>query len=469
MPLSDTFYQIKVSLRESDPLIWRQILVPVDCSLARLHLILQTVIGWENYHLHSFTVYGQEYGDPENDEWDERVIKDEHDFNLKQVNLLPGTTFEYVYDFGDGWVHDLEVEAIHLEGDDDPLPRCLAGERSGPPEDVGGVGGYYKYLKALKNRRHPEHKEWLAWRGPFDPLKFDLDAINARLFWLSNAAGAQLAGLGDVEELELVQDYYPSLTRWAQGLDGELVSTAETLPLRRDMLALLNYLQECKVTGTQSTGNLPLKPAQEISAQFVNPPAWKFELGNYVNHVRSSADIWAIYILMALAEVGGLVAGGPGRRLRVTRAGVEFLAAPPALQAWYLLAVWWIRVNWLIAFPYEGAGDQLPFGFNYLVGESLLRLPGDEECPLEPFADRLINQVGLVWNSKYQADAREVLGRLVNRSVLNPLVDFGILAARYETQAHVWGETKELVAFRLTRFGRHFLEPLVIPGRWVGG
>ena len=182
-------------------------------------------MGWENYHLHTFKIFGQEYGDPQNDEGGDRGTRDEHEFRLMDLDLVPGTTFEYLYDFGDGWLHDLEVEKISSDGDTAQIPCCLAGEFSGPPEDVGGLGGYYEYLRALKNRRHPEYKEWQAWRGPFDPLKFDL--------------------------------------------------------------VLLTYLRENKVIGTQSTGNLPLKPAQEISAGFVDPPIWKFELGDYVSHVRA--------------------------------------------------------------------------------------------------------------------------------------------------------------------------------------
>jgi hypothetical protein len=49
----------------------------------------------------------------------------------------------YEYDFGDGWIHRLTLEDIHVQ----PLklarlPRCLAGKRACPPEDSGGVPGY---------------------------------------------------------------------------------------------------------------------------------------------------------------------------------------------------------------------------------------------------------------------------------------------------------------------------------------
>ena len=442
MNLPHPVYQIKVSLKGSNPLIWRRVLIPAETSLARLHIILQAVMGWENYHLHVFKIHGQEYGDPEDDEFGIRLILDEYTYNLPQAGLLPGISFEYIYDFGDGWVHELEVEATLLEEYWDTLPRCTGGERSGPPEDAGGIDGYYAYLQALKNRRHPRHKEWLAWRGPFDPEKFDLDTINARLFWLSNDKGARQVGLSAVDTLDLVLAYYPSLTRWARGLDSELFWTAEGLPLRRDMAVLLTYLRDHKVTGAQSTGNLPLWPAKEISAQFVNPPAWEFKIGSFENHVRSSADIWPIYFSVVLAEVGELVVGGPARRFRFTQAGSVYLSTPAPLQVWYLLAVWWTRVNWLVAFPYDGVGEQLPFGFNQTVGEYLMELPDEEDIPVETFADHLVSTGKLAWESRNQERARENLREMIERSVVRPLVDFGILAPHYQTSASVVRETK---------------------------
>ncbi len=467
MTLPDPVFQIKVSIPGTNPLIWRRILVPAGITLARLHIILQAVMGWENYHLHLFKVNGQEFGEPQDDEFDTRPILDEYSYLLPQAGVYPGVSFEYLYDFGDGWSHQLEVEAFHEVEPGEQAPRCIEGAESGPPEDVGGIGGYHEYKRVLKDRRHPRHREWLAWRGPFDPYKFDLQAINARLYWLSDAEGARKVGLNAVDALEMVMDYFPSLTRWAEGLDEELVSGAEELPLRRDMAVLLAYLRDHKVSGTSGTGNLPLKPAQEVSAQFVEPPVWKFEFGDFVDHVRSSAHIWPIYFLMVLAEVGELVYGGPGRRFRITQGGTEFMAAPAPLQTWYLLAVWWTRVNWLIAFPYEGFGEALPFGFSQTVGRRLMELPVGRNVAPDKFSDRLINEGRLKRGSEKQDRAVENLPAMIENCIIDPLVDFGILAPRYHTEAGILRERKTLVDFQITRFGRHFLGPLVYPGNWI--
>jgi hypothetical protein len=85
----------------------------------------------------------------------------------------------YEYDFGDGWEHDVVLEAIGEVGGTKPPTRVLAGKRACPPEDVGGIWGYYRFLEAMQSPKHPEHSEMLEWGGPFDPDVFEIDEINA--------------------------------------------------------------------------------------------------------------------------------------------------------------------------------------------------------------------------------------------------------------------------------------------------
>jgi hypothetical protein len=66
-------------------------------------------------------------------------------------------------------------------GPDTMCPRCLAGERSCPPEDVGGSGGYADYLEALADTDHEEHENMMEWRGPFDPEAFSIEKVNREL------------------------------------------------------------------------------------------------------------------------------------------------------------------------------------------------------------------------------------------------------------------------------------------------
>jgi pRiA4b ORF-3-like protein len=44
-------YQIKVTLMETDPAIWRRLRVPGNTTLPRLDRVIQTAMGWTNSHL----------------------------------------------------------------------------------------------------------------------------------------------------------------------------------------------------------------------------------------------------------------------------------------------------------------------------------------------------------------------------------------------------------------------------------
>ena len=93
--------------------------------------------------------------------------------------LLPAggapTSFEYEYDFGDSWMHDVQFEGSPTPQPGVTYPQCLEGERACPPEDVGGTGGYAQYLEALADPDHQRYEEMLNWKGPFKP-----DAFNPR-------------------------------------------------------------------------------------------------------------------------------------------------------------------------------------------------------------------------------------------------------------------------------------------------
>ena len=52
-------------------------------------------------------------------------------------------------------------------------PRCLGGERKGPPEDVGGPFGYENFLEAMADPEHEEHANFKQWvGGAWDPERF---------------------------------------------------------------------------------------------------------------------------------------------------------------------------------------------------------------------------------------------------------------------------------------------------------
>jgi len=180
IPASGRLYQFKITLKDTDPPLWRRIQVK-DCSLDKLHEHIQTAMGWTNSHLHHFTIGGVLYGDPqlllEGFEDDPEVV---NSLETRLSSMVPEDgsrfAFTYEYDFGDGWDHDVLFEGCLCAEAGSRYPLCVEGERACPPEDVGGTYGYQEYVEAMADSKHEEHADYLEWRGPFDPEAFDAQA-----------------------------------------------------------------------------------------------------------------------------------------------------------------------------------------------------------------------------------------------------------------------------------------------------
>jgi hypothetical protein len=171
---------LRIELIEIEPLIWRRVRVARSESFKRLHDIFQIVLGWQDSHLHEFRAGALAIGmiDPDADE----ALQDENNWTLKELLDTGVKEFEYVYDFGDDWVHGIVVEPATRSGVPGASPLCLAGENACPPEDVGGPHGYAEFLKAIADPAHEEHESYLRWiGGVWDPKGFDLNRVNRDL------------------------------------------------------------------------------------------------------------------------------------------------------------------------------------------------------------------------------------------------------------------------------------------------
>ncbi|MGB8389491.1 plasmid pRiA4b ORF-3 family protein [Mycobacterium sp.] len=161
--------RLRVVLCDVEPALARVIDVPASATLAELHELLQAAIGWTDSHLHQFVTSDATYGMeiPGEEVWPEDQ-RDETGALLADL----GAGFEYLYDFGDGWTHDVEVL-----GPGGPEPGCVDGYGACPPEDCGGPGGYAELLDVLADPAHPEHEHMRGWVGnrlrPFDRAATD--------------------------------------------------------------------------------------------------------------------------------------------------------------------------------------------------------------------------------------------------------------------------------------------------------
>lgn len=171
-------YQLKVTLCDIEPEIWRRIVVPGSLDLGRLHKIIQDAMGWENAHLHSFEVKGDQFGSP--DAWDgDPDMKPEKQYTLEGL-VAEKDQFTYTYDFGDDWVHEIVVEQV--APGEPAAPRCIAGAGACPPEDCGGIPGYEQLVAALANPKHKRRAELTEWAPPgWSPERFDLELADRRV------------------------------------------------------------------------------------------------------------------------------------------------------------------------------------------------------------------------------------------------------------------------------------------------
>jgi len=124
---SDTEYLFKVRLKAARR-IWRTIALRGDQTLDDLHEAVFDAFDRDNLHLYSFyfpKAPGRRRGfAPRAKEYTASQMFDEPDlfgeedrFNaaetrLDDLQLRSGQQFEYLFDFGDSWWHEIAVEAV---------------------------------------------------------------------------------------------------------------------------------------------------------------------------------------------------------------------------------------------------------------------------------------------------------------------------------------------------------------------
>ncbi|WP_417512349.1 plasmid pRiA4b ORF-3 family protein [Microbacterium sp.] len=276
-----TRFRLRVSLIGSEPEIWRVFDIHQHVSLRMLHIALQTIMGWRESHLHTFTDIDpfsrpsgpvRRWASPDFDDQIEGTLS-EDDFAvgdvLGNVDSLKLDSLWYEYDFGDGWVHRIDV--VERMPDEALLAPVvlLDGAGRGPFEDSGGPGGYAEKLAIAADPQHPEHEEITAWIratvGPWAPTSpdaFDLVGIQGELNLLFNPeesgiSPSDMSGLvksdrhrrpGDIDEASPIAS----------------LASALPLPIRAELRQHLH-----------ATGILePTEIDAEAAARIVRPFAW---------------------------------------------------------------------------------------------------------------------------------------------------------------------------------------------------
>ena len=182
--------QFYIELIDSDPKIFRRVVVPFEYTFHKFHLAIQGAFGWENSHLFRFSETGFEdklsYEELTEDSntYPEFVVKDARRSKIKLVFTHDKKKFVYIYDFGDSWKHLI----VHEKFVDKEIerPYCIDGAGACPPEDCGGMRGYECMLATLKTPNDPERTNYIEWLGLAPNEKWDesfcsIREVNKRL------------------------------------------------------------------------------------------------------------------------------------------------------------------------------------------------------------------------------------------------------------------------------------------------
>ena len=161
--------ELEVSLELNTP-CKRRIIVPGNLNFYQFHNVLQECFAWKDCHLHQFVVGVDPEGYPAkviHPEWDElEELPGVQVQNSTDVTMWEVFAFRkkivYEYDFGDGWIHTVELCRV-IENCREPYPHCILAVGDAPMEDCGGPEGFAHVMEVLQDKDHPEHREISEW------------------------------------------------------------------------------------------------------------------------------------------------------------------------------------------------------------------------------------------------------------------------------------------------------------------
>ena len=73
--MTDLIAILRIEIKYIEPLIWRRVAVRTSTNLMALHMVIQSTMGWLDYHLWEFTANERKYGIliPDDPDWNRRI------------------------------------------------------------------------------------------------------------------------------------------------------------------------------------------------------------------------------------------------------------------------------------------------------------------------------------------------------------------------------------------------------------
>lgn len=213
-------YIIKIELLESDPPIWRRVIMPAGATFKRLHDIIQNVTNFQSgYPFEGYHIYEFDLSQDNKRVTDDEAAYEEHQHYKKhktmyverlrtilpkmlefeknyqerikiEVRKATGLKIDkyletygqlsYTYDPGENWRFSITLEEI-VDDYYFGFPTLLAGAETAPPEDVGGIRKFYEFMEIYKDQHRIEYKRIKEWAESVYFREYDPEAINTSL------------------------------------------------------------------------------------------------------------------------------------------------------------------------------------------------------------------------------------------------------------------------------------------------
>jgi len=166
--------KLKITLRDTDPLVWRTLYFHPETGLEQVNDMLLIIMGWDDENA-PFFITNDGPVTPDDEAW--------FDANLNEYLVKHGDIISYSKESEDEYHVELELLAVVEEADDLQLPRVEAGENQAPPEDIGGLESYAHHLEAIADKNHPGNEAAASLIGDdFDPAFFDVETLNEEAY-----------------------------------------------------------------------------------------------------------------------------------------------------------------------------------------------------------------------------------------------------------------------------------------------
>lgn len=129
--------QVKISIKNTHPPIWRRLLLPIDMTLNDLHLVIQAAFGWHNSYSYRFDDAYKKYSDvsKDKDKFLFDVNDDSRKTRLNDVVYKEGQKIKYEYYAKRLWELTLTVEKMFEKKPSVKMPACIGGRKNPLQED----------------------------------------------------------------------------------------------------------------------------------------------------------------------------------------------------------------------------------------------------------------------------------------------------------------------------------------------